>query len=253
MKYSIFFLFAVFFSCEKIETKQKTVITSHEKARSSDATVTPLKRDETIIYDNEGSFRFNAHGRLFDSIHLHLKVGDALRKGDTIRNFTLDFYRNGKICQTHELATEFRGEDKAWLFYEDFFNRDQSGKSSDNRFFNLTAGVPACGYGITNFLFFVNNGKAELFDTWVTAGEESYASDKVFFPKFTANQVTSLVSRYEDFEIFEDTINKTGKKKTIFSDSMHYKFDNAGIAKHIVKRGAYRIVIENHELEQTEE
>lgn len=219
---------------------------------SCDTIAAQAKNGETIIYDNEGSFHFDLKGRPFDTIHLGLTEPDV-GKNDTTQYFALDFYRSGKICQTYKIAIDYDGQDKAWLFYEDFFNRQESGKQADNRFFKLTAGVPACGYGVTNFLFFVDNGKAELIETWITAGEETYYSDAVFFPKFENNRIKSMVSRYEDMEIYEDSVSLEGRKKTIYSDSAHYYFSNATWSKRIVKPGQYRTAIINHELPQMQE
>jgi hypothetical protein len=239
-------------SCGKKAARPNVVVGAREKAVVHD-TVPQFKNDETIIYDNEGSFHFGSNGRPFDTIHLSLTEPDARQKNDTTQYFALDFYRNGKVCQTYKIAVDFNGENKAWLFYEDFFDRSASGKRTDNRFFKLTAGVPACGYGVTNYLFFVNNGTAEMLDTWVTAGEETSYSDAVFFPTFDQNRVVALHSTYTDAEILEDSVRGKNTQKIIYSDSSHYRFTRGGLVKHIVKRGQYRTEIKDYKPQQTEE
>lgn len=62
-----------------------------------------------------------------------------------ISSCRIDFYFKNKLLQSIPLETIASHEDPIWSFYEDVFTNQKSNKS-DNRFFEISYGVPACGF-----------------------------------------------------------------------------------------------------------
>jgi len=171
---------------------------------------------------NEISDPFNKTDKLarIDTLHLYdkalkidtlvfeklkkLKIADkviavALKTGFSkdsieITSCRLDFYFKNKLIQCVPVETYTSHEDPMWSLYEDVFANEKS-KKSDNRFFEISYGVAACGFAQSNFLFFVANHDFQLVTSYDSVGDGDYSDYFAFEPYFVGDNVLYFTSK----------------------------------------------------------
>lgn len=144
-----------------------------------------------------------------------------------ISSCRIDFYFKNKLLQSIPLETIASHEDPIWSFYEDVFTNQKSNKS-DNRFFEISYGVPACGFTQSNFLFFVENNEFQLVTKYASLGDGPYGDYFDFNPYFVGDDVLYFASKRVVIDADESKpYNDENEDLVItFSDSTIYKFNN---------------------------
>ena len=138
----------------------------------------------------------------------------------------LDFYLKNKIVQSFPVMVYTSSEVGDWSLYEDLFP-DEKRKEADNRFFEITYGVPACGYAQCNFLFFTENNKLQLISRYVSGVDGPYGEWLNFDPVFVGNKIVSLSSKKVTIDTDESKPYNEENEDLIrtFSDSIVYKYN----------------------------
>ncbi|MCF6129705.1 hypothetical protein L1S35_08470 [Flavobacterium sp. AS60] len=171
---------------------------------------------------NEIPDQFHSTGKLagIDTLHLYdnvlkvdtlvfekfkkLNIADkvlavALKTGYSkdsieITSCRLDFYLKNKLLQCIPVNTYTSHEDPMWSLYEDVFINGKS-KKADNRFFEISYGVPACGFTQSNFLLFVENHDFQLVSKYDSVGDGPYSDYFGFEPHFVGDTVLYFTSK----------------------------------------------------------
>lgn len=159
-------------------------------------------------------------------------IAVALKTGFTkdsieITSCRLDFYFKNKLIQCIPVETYTSHEDPMWSLYEDFFTNEKS-KKSDNRFFEISYGVAACGFAQSNFLFFVANNDFQLVSKYDSVGDGDYSDYFAFEPYFVGDDVLYFTSKRVVIDNDgSKPYNEENEDLTItFSDSAIYKLNN---------------------------
>ena len=167
---------------------------------------------------------------------MKLKIADkvlavALKTGFTkdsieITSCRLDFYFKNKLIQCIPVETYTSHEDAIWSLYEDVFTNKKS-KNSDNRFFEISYGVAACGFAQSNFLFFVENKDFQLVSKYDSVGDGPYGDYFDFEPYFVGNKILYFNSKRVVVDTDESKpYNDENEDLVItFSDSTLYKLN----------------------------
>lgn len=143
-----------------------------------------------------------------------------------ITSCRLDFYFKNKLIQCIPVETYTSHEDPMWSLYEDVFTNDKS-KKSDNRFFEVSYGVAACGFAQSNFLFFVANNDFQLVSKYDSVGDGPYGDYFAFEPYFVGDDVLYFTSKRVVIDTDESKpYNEEDEDLVItFSDSILYKLN----------------------------
>lgn len=143
-----------------------------------------------------------------------------------ITSCRLDFYFKNKLIQCIPVETYTSHEDPMWSLYEDVFTNDKS-KKSDNRFFEVSYGVAACGFAQSNFLFFVANNDFQLVSKYDSVGDGPYGDYFAFEPYFVGDDVLYFTSKRVVIDTDESKpYNEENEDLVItFSDSILYKLN----------------------------
>jgi hypothetical protein len=146
-----------------------------------------------------------------------------------ITSCRLDFYFKNKLIQCIPVDTYTSHEDPMWSLYEDVFTNEKN-KKSDNRFFEISYGVAACGFAQSNFLFFVENNDFQLISKYDSVGDEPYSDYFLFEPYFVGDDVLYFCSKRMVIDTDESKpYNEENENLAItFSDSTFYTL-NKGI------------------------
>lgn len=111
-----------------------------------------------------------------------------------ITSCRLDFYFKNKLLKCIPVDFYISSEGSIWSLYENTFTNAKS-KKTDNRFFEISCGVPACGYGQYGFLFFVENNDFQLVSKYVSVGDGPYSDYFAFEPYFVDDNVLYFTSK----------------------------------------------------------
>ena len=144
-----------------------------------------------------------------------------------ITSCRIDFYFKNKLIQSFPVQTYTSHEDPIWSFYEDVFTNQKSNKS-DNRFFEISYGVPACGFTQSNFLFFVENNEFQLVTKYNSVADGPYGNYFEFNPYFVGDDVLYFASKRVTIDVDESKpYNDENEDLVItFTDSTIYKLYN---------------------------
>ncbi|QBZ97196.1 hypothetical protein [Flavobacterium sangjuense] len=178
----------------------------------------PLKTDTLI-------FQKLSKSSVFDTV-----LASTLKKGFNKENVEitfcrLDFYLKGKKLFSFPVTAD-TSEEGDWSLYEDLFP-DGKRKVFDNRFFEISYGVPACGYAQTNFLFFIENNNLQLISRNISGVDGPYGDWTEFEPNFVENKIVSLSSKKVTINSDESKPYNDENEALIrtFSDSIVYKYN----------------------------
>lgn len=144
-----------------------------------------------------------------------------------INSCRLDFYLKKKLIQTISVNTYASSEGPIWSLYEDVFTNHKN-KKPDHRFFEISNGVPACGFAQSNFLFFVANNEFQLVSKYDSVGDGPYSEVLEFEPYFVDDQVLYFSSKKvvvdtDESKPYNDENEDLARS---FSDSMLYKLNH---------------------------
>lgn len=144
-----------------------------------------------------------------------------------ITSCRLDFYFKNKLIQCIPVDMYTSHEDPMWSLYEDVFTNKKS-KKSDYHFFEISYGVPACGFEQSNFLFFVENNEFQLVSKFGSVGDGPYGDYFSFEPYFVNDDILYFTSKRVVIDTDESKpYNEENEDFVItFSDSTIYKFNN---------------------------
>lgn len=139
----------------------------------------------------------------------------------------LDFYIKGKIIHSTPVSVYASSEDPMWSLYEDVFENEKT-QQKDSRFFELSFGVPSCGFTQSNFLFFIENGKLQLVKEYDSMGDGPYSDGLLFEPKFAGDRVISFTSKRVTVEGDESKPYNEDNEDFVLTywDSTAYQFDS---------------------------
>lgn len=173
-----------------------------------------------------------------------IKVFDTLRKLRIIDNvvitrlkkaFTkdsiettivrLDFHNKIGLLKSFDVQVYASNEGGEWYLTEKALI-DSKAKKSDCRFFELTYGVPACGFAQSNFLFFIEDKTFQLVRSYTSMGDGPYGKGVEFEPVFVGEKVITFSTKNITIDSDEskpyDDANEALVKT--FSDSIIYNF-----------------------------
>ncbi len=189
---------------------------------SSKETILPKTKTDT--------FNLESPGKLFDSVLVSLIKKERRKDGDSTGFYRIDFISGQQLQHTYTLKIDFDMEGRQWSLYENFMQEPKT-KANDPRFLNLSNGYPACGYGHDNFLFFVNNGKIAVVDTWQSVFDGGFGSDRTFIPTYKGNVVTSFSGYDVEIDQAENSTDSLEILQFRYKDSVRFDFKSGNWKK----------------------
>lgn len=192
-----------------------------DKMVTIDTLVTNQKRLKTDTLIFEKLKKVN----VFDKI-----VASILKKGYNDENVEITFCRSDFYLREKKLfsfpVTVDTSDEGDWTLYEDLFP-DEKRNFYDNRFFEISYGVPACGYAQTNFLFFIENNNLQMISRNISYVDGPYGDLFEFEPKFMENKIVSLSSKKVAINSDETKPYNDENEDLVItiSDSIVYKYN----------------------------
>lgn len=241
MMKKLFFLLPLllFFSCKKEEIAPSIFFNTKENL-SSKNTITQSnvneRSDSVLFFDTLQKMHI-----LDKMVITNLKKE---RSKDHIETtlVRLDFYQSKVLLKSFEVSI-YTGEEGEWNILENNFF-DYKTNKSDCRFFEVSYGVPACGYTHSNFLFFIDGDTFQLIQRYDSMGDGPYGSGLEFDFEFSDDKVTLFTTKHVVIESDESKPYSDEDEALVksFSDSTLYVL-KAGLwkAKRITpKQKVYR-------------
>ena len=186
-------LLAFFFSCKEAKERINELpdpFNGPDKIVDLDTLVHNGKEPNTVTLTFE---KLSKAGMIDKVIVVPLKK-DFTKDSIEITKCRLDFYLKDKIAHSFPVEVYGSSEDPMWSLYEGVFT-DEKKNNEDMRFFELSFGVPACGYTHSNFLFFTEKGELQLVKKYDSMGDGPYSDGFSFEPKFSGAKVISFISK----------------------------------------------------------
>ena len=214
----------IFISCnqkKEIAASTKEEIAHKIESKNNITETETNSKVDTIVLDSKNNYN------RADKILIHrTKILKSKQNGETIF-YSIDFYKKSQKFFSHSYVSKNVYEGEEWSGYDEFFN-DTIAKISDKRFINLSVGVPACGYGHINFLFFLGEKSIQLVCEYQSIGDGIYSNSDDFQPVFKGNKVVSFVRKNVSIDSDESKpFDEEDEKLLItFQDSMFYDYQN---------------------------
>lgn len=180
------------FSCKNAKERNNELPDSF-KGEDKIVTIDTLINDQKTLKTDTLFFEKLSKSNVFDTV-----LASTLKKGFNKENVEitfcrLDFYLKGKKLFSFPVTAD-TSEEGDWSLYEDLFPDDKR-NFYDKRFFEISYGVPACGYAQTNFLFFIENNNLQLISRNISGVDGPYGDWVEFEPNFVENKIVSLTSK----------------------------------------------------------
>jgi hypothetical protein len=209
------------FSCKDAKGRINEFPDSFHSQDKIDTLVTkqkPLKTD-TIIFEKLKK------ENVFDIVLASTLKKDYNKENVEITLCSLDFYLKGKKLFSFPVKAD-TSEEGDWSLYEELFTNGNR-KVIDDRFFEISYGVPACGYAQTNFLFFIENNNLQLISRNISVADGPYGDWTEFEPNFVGDKIVSLTSKKVAINSDETKPYNDENEDLVrtISDSIVYKYN----------------------------
>jgi hypothetical protein len=186
-------LIPLFFSCKDVKNSIEKIPDSFNKTDKLAGIDTVHLYDKVLKKDTLVFERLSKLNIVDKVLAVTLKTGFS-KDSIEITSCRLDFYFKNKLIQCIPVDTYTSHEDPMWSLYEGVFTNKKS-KISDNRFFEISYGVPACGFTQSNFLFFVENNEFQLVSKYDSVGDGPYGEYFAFEPYFVNDDIQYFTSK----------------------------------------------------------
>lgn len=236
MKKVLLLLLLVFLSSCK-EDKSEIKRSTEKKELSSSDTIASYEIKRTL--DSVIAFDTLRKLKILDRVAITPLKKKGEKNGSETVLLRFDFYNKIGLVKSVSANLFTEGEGGDWYLYENAIAENEKGKT-DERFFELSYGYPACGYIHTHFLFFMESNKIQLVTKHESMVDGIYGHWTQFEPQFSENKIISFTSseitvgsdESKPYNDDDENLEKT------FSDSIRYTYNsNEWISKRITPKG----------------